>query len=377
MILNEEQQMIRDMARQFAQERLVPNAEEWDREARFPKEALDEMAQLGMLGMMVPPEWDGAGTDCVSYAMALEEIAAGDGAVSAIMSVHNSVGCMPILRYGTEEQKEKYLKPFARGEMIGCFCLTEPQAGSDASALKTTARRDGNKWVIDGAKQFITNGSSAGLAIVFAVTDPDAGKRGISAFLVPTDSDGYIVERVEKKMGLNASDTCALRFEGVEVTPDMILGEEGQGYKIALSNLEGGRIGIAAQALGIAQAALNYAVEYAKDRTSMGQPIMNHQAVGFRLADGAAKLQAARQLILHAAAMKDAGIPCLTEASMAKLFATETAETVVSDALQTFGGYGYMKDYPLERLARDVRVTKIYEGTSDIQRMLIARSLAA
>ncbi|MEQ8830485.1 MAG: acyl-CoA dehydrogenase family protein [Alphaproteobacteria bacterium] len=377
MILNEEQQMIRDMARQFAQERLVPNAEEWDREARFPKEALDEMAQLGMLGMMVPPEWDGAGTDCVSYAMALEEIAAGDGAVSAIMSVHNSVGCMPILRYGTEEQKEKYLKPFARGEMIGCFCLTEPQAGSDASALKTTARRDGNKWVIDGAKQFITNGSSAGLAIVFAVTDPDAGKRGISAFLVPTDSEGYIVERVEKKMGLNASDTCALRFEGVEVTPDMMLGEEGQGYKIALSNLEGGRIGIAAQALGIAQAALNYAVEYAKDRTSMGQPIMNHQAVGFRLADGAAKLQAARQLILHAAAMKDAGIPCLTEASMAKLFATETAETVVSDALQTFGGYGYMKDYPLERLARDVRVTKIYEGTSDIQRMLIARSLAA
>ncbi|MBO6835532.1 MAG: acyl-CoA dehydrogenase family protein [Alphaproteobacteria bacterium] len=377
MILNEEQQMIRDMARQFAQERLVPNAEEWDREARFPKEALDEMAQLGMLGMMVPPEWDGAGTDCVSYAMALEEIAAGDGAVSAIMSVHNSVGCMPILRYGTDEQKEKYLKPFARGEMIGCFCLTEPQAGSDASALKTTARRDGNKWVIDGAKQFITNGSSAGLAIVFAVTDPDAGKRGISAFLVPTDSEGYIVERVEKKMGLNASDTCALRFEGVEVTPDMMLGEEGQGYKIALSNLEGGRIGIAAQALGIAQAALNYAVEYAKDRTSMGQPIMNHQAVGFRLADGAAKLQAARQLILHAAAMKDAGIPCLTEASMAKLFATETAETVVSDALQTFGGYGYMKDYPLERLARDVRVTKIYEGTSDIQRMLIARSLAA
>lgn len=377
MILNEEQQMVRDMARQFAQERLVPNAEEWDREARFPKEALDEMAQLGMLGMMVPPEWDGAGTDCVSYAMALEEIAAGDGSVSAIMSVHNSVGCMPVLRYGTDEQKEKYLKPFARGEMIGCFCLTEPQAGSDASALKTTARKDGNKWVIDGAKQFITNGSSAGLAIVFAVTDPDAGKRGISAFLVPTDSEGYIVERVEKKMGLNASDTCALRFDGVEVTPDMMLGEEGQGYKIALSNLEGGRIGIAAQALGIARAALDYAVEYAQERTSMGQPIMNHQAVGFRLADAAAKLEAARQLILHAAAMKDAGLPCLTEASMAKLFATETAETVVSDALQTFGGYGYMKDYPLERLARDVRVTKIYEGTSDIQRMLIARSLAA
>lgn len=377
MILNEEQQMVRDMARQFAQERLVPHAEEWDREARFPKEALDEMAQLGMLGMMVPPEWDGAGTDCVSYAMALEEIAAGDGSVSAIMSVHNSVGCMPVLRYGTDEQKEKYLKPFARGEMIGCFCLTEPQAGSDASALKTTARKDGNKWVIDGAKQFITNGSSAGLAIVFAVTDPDAGKRGISAFLVPTDSEGYIVERVEKKMGLNASDTCALRFDGVEVTPDMMLGEEGQGYKIALSNLEGGRIGIAAQALGIARAALDYAVEYAQERTSMGQPIMNHQAVGFRLADAAAKLEAARQLILHAAAMKDAGLPCLTEASMAKLFATETAETVVSDALQTFGGYGYMKDYPLERLARDVRVTKIYEGTSDIQRMLIARSLAA
>jgi len=377
MILSEEQTMIRDMARQFAQERLLPNSAEWDREARYPKEAIDEMASLGLMGMMVPPDYDGAGTDAISYAMALEEIAAGDGSVSAIMSVHNSVGCMPIYRYGTEEQKQEYLKPMARGEFIGCFCLTEPQAGSDASNIKTRARREGNKWVLDGAKQFITNGSTAGVAIVFAVTDPDAGKRGISAFLVPTDSEGYIVERVEKKMGLNASDTCALRFEGIELPPEMMLGEEGQGYKIALSNLEGGRIGIAAQALGIARAALDHAVAYAKERTSMGQPILEHQAVGFRLADAAAKLEASRQIILHAAAMKDAGIPCLTEASMAKLFATETAETVVSDALQTFGGNGYMKDYPLEQLARDVRVTKIYEGTSDIQRMLIARSLAA
>ncbi|MAO91074.1 MAG: acyl-CoA dehydrogenase [Rhodospirillaceae bacterium] len=377
MILTEEQMMIREMARDFATEQLAPNSEEWDRECRFPKEAIDAMAQLGMMGMMVPPEWDGAGTDTVSYAMALEEIAAGDGSVSTIMSVHNSVGCMPVLRYGTDEQKERFLKPLARGEMIGAFCLTEAHAGSDASAIKTKARKDGNKWVIDGSKQFITNGSTAGVALVFAVTDPDAGKRGISAFLVPTDTKGYVVERIEKKMGLNASDTCALRFEGVEVTPDLMLGEEGQGYKIALSNLEGGRIGIAAQALGIARAALDYAVGYAKERTSMGQPIMQHQAVGFRLADGATKLHAARQMILHAAAMKDAGQPCLTEASMAKLFATEMAEVVVSDALQTLGGYGFMKDFPLERMARDVRVTKIYEGTSDIQRMLIARSLAA
>lgn len=377
MILTEEQTMIRDMARQFAQERLVPNAEEWDREARFPKEAIDEMGQLGMMGMMVPPEYDGAGTDAVSYAMAMEEIAAGDGSVAGIMSVHNSVGCMPILRFGNEEQKQEYLKPFARGEKIGAFCLTEPQAGSDASALKTKALRDGNKWVLTGAKQFITNGSVASHAIVFAVTDPDAGKRGISAFIVPTSDDGYVVERVEKKMGLNASDTCAIRFDDIELSPDMMLGEEGQGYKIALANLEGGRIGIAAQALGIAQAALNYAVEYAKERTSMGQAIINHQAVGFRLADGATRLEAARQLILHAASLKDAGQPCLNEASMAKLFATETAEQVVSDSLQTLGGNGYMKDYPLERMARDVRVTKIYEGTSDIQRLVIARSLAA
>ena len=377
MILTEEQMMIREMARDFATEQLAPNSEEWDRECRFPKEAIDAMAQLGMMGMMVPPEWDGAGTDTVSYAMALEEIAAGDGSVSTIMSVHNSVGCMPILRYGTDDQKERFLKPLARGEMIGAFCLTEAHAGSDASAIKTRARKDGNKWVIDGSKQFITNGSTAGVSLVFAVTDPDAGKRGISAFLVPTDTKGYVVERIEKKMGLNASDTCALRFEGVEVTPDLMLGQEGQGYKIALSNLEGGRIGIAAQALGIARAALDYAVGYAKERTSMGQPIMQHQAVGFRLADGATKLHAARQMILHAAALKDAGEPCLIEASMAKLFATEMAEGVVSDALQTLGGYGFMKDFPLERMARDVRVTKIYEGTSDIQRMLIARSLAA
>jgi butyryl-CoA dehydrogenase len=377
MILTEEQTMIRDMARQFAEERIAPNAADWDRDSHFPREALDEMATLGLMGMMVPPEWDGAGTDAVSYALALEEIAAGDGALSAIMSVHNSVGCMPILRFGTEDQKDRFLKPMARGEFIGCFCLTEPQAGSDASALKTRARRVGNKWVIDGAKQFITNGSTAKLAIVFAVTDPGAGKRGISAFLVPTDSEGYNVERVEKKLGLNASDTCALRFEGVEVTPDMMLGEEGQGYKIALANLEGGRIGIAAQALGIARAALDFAVGYAKERTSMGQPIIQHQAVGFRLADGATKLEAAHQMILHAAAMKDAGLPCLTEASMAKLYASEVGEQVVSDALQTLGGYGYMQDYPIERYYRDIRITKIYEGTSDIQRMVIARSLAA
>jgi len=376
MILSEEQGMIQTMARDFARDRLAPNAAEWDRESRFPGEVLADMAKLGLMGMLVPPEWDGAGADMVSYALALEEIAAGDGSVSTIMSVHNSVGCMPLLHYGTERQKEEWLRPLARGEKLGCFCLTEPQAGSDAAALKTRARWVGNGWVIDGAKQFITNGSTAALAILFAVTDPDAGKRGISAFLIPTTSSGYQVERIERKMGLNASDTCAIRLDGVRVPPEMMLGEQGQGYKIALANLEGGRIGIAAQALGIARAAQDHAIAYAKERTSMGQPIITHQAVGFRLAESATRLHAARQMILHAAALKDQGLPCLTEASMAKLFATETAEQVVSDALQTFGGNGYMRDYPLERMARDVRVTKIYEGTSDIQRLLIARALA-
>lgn len=377
MILTEEQRMIRDMAAQFAAERLEPNAPDWDRESRFPAEAIAEMAGLGLMGMQVPTEWDGAGVDSIGYALALEEVAGGDGATSTIMSVHNSVGCMPILRFGSTDQKEQFLKPMARGEKLGCFCLTEPHAGSDASAIKTRARRDGNKWVLNGVKQFVTSGSQADVAIVFAVTDPEAGKRGISAFIVPTDTPGYRVASIENKLGQKASDTCQIAFENLELTPDLMLGEEGQGYKIALSNLEGGRIGISAQSIGMAKAALKHAIAYARERTSMGRPIIEHQAVGFRLADAATRIEAARQTMLHAASLRDAGEPCLVEASMAKLFASEMAEQVISDCLQTLGGYGYVNDYPLERIYRDVRVCKIYEGTSDIQRLVIARSLAA
>ena len=377
MLLTEEQQMITDMARDFAANELQPNSPDWDREHRFPAEALAKMGELGLMGMLAPPEYDGAGADSVSYASALEQIAWGDGSCSTIMSVHNSVGYMPILRYGTEEQKRRFVPPMARGEMIGAFCLTEPHAGSDASAIRTRAKKSGNKWVLNGAKQFITSGSNAKVAIVFAVTDPDAGKKGITAFIAPTETPGYTVASVEKKLGQNASDTCQIIFEDMELTPDLMLGEEGQGYKIALSNLEGGRIGIGAQAIGMAQAALDHAIAYAKDRISMGKPIIEHQAVGFRLAEAATKLAAARQLVLHAAALRDAGKPCLTEASMAKLLASDTAELVVSDALQTLGGVGYLNDYPIEQIYRDVRVTRIYEGTSDIQKLVIARSLAA
>ncbi|WP_259779324.1 acyl-CoA dehydrogenase family protein [Aestuariispira ectoiniformans] len=376
MILTDEQCMIRDMGRQFAQEQLAPNAAGWDERSEFPREALKAMGELGMMGMLVPADYDGAGVDYVSYALCLQEIASGDGSCSTIMSVHNSVGCMPILRFGTEEQKEKYLKPMARGEMLGAFCLTEPHAGSDASAIKTKARLSGNHWVLNGTKQFITSGQNADVAIVFAVTDPEKGKKGLSAFIVPTDSKGYRVASVENKLGQKASDTCQIQFEGVELTPDMMLGQEGEGYKIALSGLEGGRIGIAAQAVGMARAALEHAVAYAKERQSMGKAIINHQAVGFRLADMATQVEAANQLVLHAASLRDAGVPCIKEASMAKLFATEMAEKVVSDAIQVHGGYGYTKDFPVERIYRDVRVCKIYEGTSDIQRLVIARNLA-
>ncbi len=375
--LTDDQRMIQETAAQFARDRLWPNAGDWDRETRFPAEAIREMGELGLMGMLVPEEWDGAGVDHVAYALAIEEIAAGDGSTSTIMSVHNSVGCMPILKFGTDAQSERFLKPLARGEMLGCFCLTEPQAGSDASAIKTRARREGNAWRLTGTKQFITSGENADVAIVFAVTEPEAGKKGISAFVVPTDSKGYTVASVEKKMGQKASDTCQIVFDDVEVTPDLMLGEEGQGYRIALSNLEGGRIGIAAQAVGMARAALDQAVAYARERTSMGKPIAEHQAVAFRLAEMATRIEVARQMVLHAAALRDTGAPCLSEASMAKLNATEMAEQVVSDALQTLGGYGYVGDYPIERIYRDVRVCKIYEGTSDIQKMVIARQLLA
>ncbi|MBA6099313.1 MULTISPECIES: acyl-CoA dehydrogenase [Pseudomonas] len=375
MLVTDEQQQICDAVRAFAQERLKPFAEQWDKAHRFPREAIDEMAELGLFGMLVPEAWGGSDTGYVAYAMALEEVAAGDGACSTIMSVHNSVGCVPILHFGSEQQKAQFLAPLASGAMLGAFALTEPQAGSDASSLKTRARLDGDHYVLNGSKQFITSGQNAGVVIVFAVTDPDAGKRGISAFIVPTDSPGYQVARVEDKLGQHASDTCQIVFDNVRVPVANRLGAEGEGYKIALANLEGGRIGIASQAVGMARAAFEVAREYANERQSFGKALVEHQAVAFRLADMATQIAVARQMVLHAAALRDAGRPALVEASMAKLFASEMAEKVCSHALQTLGGYGYLSDFPLERIYRDVRVCQIYEGTSDIQRMVIARNL--
>lgn len=377
MLLNADQTMVRDMARRFASEALVPNAAEWDRNRTFPREAVRQMGELGLMGMLVPQEYDGPGMDHVSMAVALEEIAAGDGATSTIMSVQNSVVCMPLLKFGTDLQKDTWLRPLARGEKLGAFCLTEPHAGSDAAALRSRATRTADGWRLDGVKQFITNGANADVAIVFAVTDPAAGKRGISAFVVPTNTPGYRVARVEAKLGQRASDTAQIALEACEIPADHLLGEEGAGYRIALSNLEGGRIGIAAQAVGMARAALAAAAKYANEREAFGQPISGHQAVSFRLADMATRVEVARQMVLHAAALRDAGQPCLREASMAKLFASEMAEQVCSDAIQIHGGYGYVEDFPVERIYRDVRVCQIYEGTSDVQRLVIARQLDA
>ena len=375
MILDETQTQIRDMARDFARERLAPGAAQRDKDHSFPREELREMGELGLLGMLVPEAYGGSDTGAVAYASAVEEIAAGDGACSTIMSVHSSVACVPILRFGNEEQKQRFLPKLASGQWIGGFALTEPQAGSDAANLKTKAVRDGDAYVITGTKQFITSGKNGNVVIVFAVTDAQAGKRGISAFIVPTDTPGYEVVRVEDKMGLHASDTCQIAFNDMQLPADSLLGGEGEGYRIALANLEGGRIGIAAQAVGMARAAFEAARDYAKERKTFGKAIMEHQAVAFRLADMATKIEAARQLVLHAASLKEAGLPCLSEASMAKLFATEMAEGVCSAAIQTYGGYGFMSDYPVERIYRDVRVSQIYEGTSDIQKLVIARNL--
>jgi butyryl-CoA dehydrogenase len=377
MQLSETQTMVRDAARSFAQERLWPTAAAREKEKLFPKDLVREMGDLGFMGMLVPDEFGGAEADHVAYALAIEEIAAGDGAVSTVMSVHNSVGCMPILKFGTAWQKETFLKPLAAGKMLAAFALTEPQAGSDASAIKTRARRDGNHWVLDGAKQFITSGATADVAIVFAVTDPSAGKKGLSAFLVPTDNPGWKVARLEEKLGQKCSDTAQIVLENARVTPDLMLGEEGAGYRIALANLEGGRIGIAAQSVGMARSAYSAALAYSMERESFGQKIFEHQAVQFRLADMATEIEAARLLTLSAAELRDRGQPCLKEAAMAKLFASEMAERVCSAALQTFGGYGYLADFPVERIWRDVRVCQIYEGTSDIQRLVIARALKA
>jgi butyryl-CoA dehydrogenase len=376
MRLTEEQCLLRDTAREFARRELAPHAAERDREAQFPAEAVAELGRLGFMGITVPQRYGGAGADHIGYALVMEEIATGEGAVSTILSVQNSVGCMPVLQFGSEEQKERFLKPMAKGEMLACFCLTEPQAGSDAAAIRTRARRHGNRWVLNGTKQFISTGSYAHVAIVFATSDPERGKRGISAFLVPTDSPGFRIAGLEHKLGQRASDTAQLVFEDVELTPDLMLGAEGEGYKIALSNLEGGRIGVGAQSVGMARAAYEAALAYAREREAFGAKIITHQAVAFRLADMATQIAAARELVLDAAARRDAGERCIKEASMAKLFASEMAERVASDAIQIHGGYGYVEGFPVERIWRDVRVCQIYEGTSDIQRMVIAREIA-
>ncbi|MFA1623530.1 acyl-CoA dehydrogenase family protein [Rhizobium mongolense] len=375
MILSDLQQQIRDLARDFARERLAPGAAARDRDHAFPREELKEMGELGLLGMLVPEAFGGSDTGTVAYAAALEEIAAGDGPCSTIMSVHSSVACVPILKFGNEEQKQHFLPRLASGEWIGGFALTEAQAGSDASNLRSRARRNGDHYVLDGAKQFITSGKNGQMIIVFAVTDPEAGKKGITAFIVPTDTPGYEVIRVEEKLGLHSTDTCQIAFNGMLIPAELRLGAEGEGYRIALANLEGGRIGIAAQAVGMARAAYEAARDYARERVAFGKPIIEHQAVAFRLADMATQIEAARQLVLHAAALRESGLPCLSEASMAKLFASEMAERVCSDAIQIHGGYGYMADYPVERIYRDVRICQIYEGTSDVQRMVIARNL--
>ena len=375
MILNEEQSMIQEALRSFSRERLAPNAARWDKEHHFPKEELQELAALGAFGVAVPEALGGAGLDYVSLALVLEEIAAGDGGTSTIISVNKCPVCSIAMMYANDAQKEQWLRPLAQGTMLGAFCLTEPHTGSDASALRTTATRDGNEYVINGTKQFITSGKYADVAIVMAVTDKAAGKRGISAFWVPTNTPGYIVAGLEQKMGQHSSDTAQILFDNCRIPAENLIGEEGQGYKIALSGLEGGRIGIASQAVGMARAAYEAALTYARERESFGKPIYEHQAVQFRLADMATQIEAARQLIRHAAAMKDAGLPCLKEAAMAKLFASEMAEKVCSDAIQVHGGYGYVSDFPVERIYRDVRVCQIYEGTSDIQKILIARAL--
>ncbi|HPD93571.1 MAG: acyl-CoA dehydrogenase family protein [Rhodobacter sp.] len=376
-MLSEDQSLIRETARAFARDQLAPGAAARDLSGRIEPEILRAMGALGFLGMTISPDWDGVGADYVSYALALMEIAAGDGAISTVMSVHNAPFNAILERFGSAVQKEEVLRPAAQGAFIGAFALTEAQAGSDASALKSTARRVGGGYVLDGEKSFITSGRIGAQAIVFARMAGTQGKTGITAFLVPTDTPGFQVARVEDKMGQRASDTCALRFDAMELPESARIGAEGEGYRIALASLETGRIGIAAQSVGMAQAALDLALAYAGERTSFGRAIRDHQAVGFRLADLATQLEAARQLVLHAARMKDAGLPCLTEAAMAKLFASEAAERIVSGALQTFGGMGYVRETGIERIARDVRVCQIYEGTSDIQKLIIARALSA
>ncbi|WKB54837.1 acyl-CoA dehydrogenase family protein [Eleftheria terrae] len=376
MLLNEDQTLIRDAVRAFVREQIAPHAARWDKEHHFPKDVHRGLAALGTYGVCVPAEYGGAGLDYLSLALVLEEIAAGDGGTSTAVSVNNCPVCAILMRYGDEAQKQRWLAPLAQGELLGAFCLTEPHVGSDASALRTTARRDGDDYVIDGVKQFITSGKNGQVAIVIAVTDKAAGKRGMSAFIVPTDTPGYQVARLEDKLGQHSSDTAQILFERCRVPASQRIGEEGEGYRIALSALEGGRIGIAAQSVGMARAAFEAALDYSKQRESFGKPLFEHQALQFRLAEMATRIEVARQMVWHAAALRDAGQPCLKEAAMAKLFASEMAERVCSEALQVHGGYGYVSDFPVERIYRDVRVCQIYEGTSDVQKILIARALA-
>ncbi len=376
MLLTPDQEMVRDAVRDFAQAEIWPNAARWDKEHTFPKEVHRGLAALGAYGICVPEALGGAGLDYMTLALVLEEIAAGDGGTSTVISVTNCPVNAILMRYATPEQQKKWLTPLAQGSMLGAFCLTEPHVGSDASGLRTTAVREGDSYVINGVKQFITSGKNGDLAIVIAVTDKAAGKRGISAFMVPTQTPGYTVARLEDKLGQHSSDTAQINFDDCRIPADHLIGKEGEGYAIALGALEGGRIGIAAQSVGMARSAFEFALAYSKDRQSFGQAIFNHQAVGFRLADCATQLEAARQLIWHAAALRDAGKPCLKEAAMAKLFASEMAEKVCSAALQTLGGYGYVSDFPVERIYRDVRVCQIYEGTSDVQKIIIQRALA-
>jgi alkylation response protein AidB-like acyl-CoA dehydrogenase len=376
MLLTEDQEMIRDAVRAYVQEQVAPHAAKWDKEHTFPKAVHKGLAQLGAYGVCVPEEYGGAGLDYLTLALVLEEIAAGDGGTSTAISVNNCPVNAILMRYGNAQQKKQWLTPLARGEMLGAFCLTEPHVGSDASALRTTAVKQGEHYVLNGVKQFITSGKNGDVAMVMAVTDKAAGKKGISAFIVPTNTPGYVVARIEDKLGQHSSDTAQILFDNCRIPAENLIGAEGEGYKIALSSLEGGRIGIAAQSVGMARAALEAATAYAKQRESFGKPIFEHQAVGFKLAEMATQIEAARQLIWHAASLRDAGKPCLKEAAMAKLFASEMAERVCSDAIQIHGGYGYVSDFPVERIYRDVRVCQIYEGTSDVQKILISRALA-
>ena len=376
MLLSEDHRAVQDAVRSYVQERIAPQAAAWDKSHHFPKAELRGLAELGCYGVAVPAEYDGAGLDYLALAIILEEIAAGDGATSTVVSVNNCPVCSILMAFGNAGQKERFLKPLARGELLGAFCLTEPHVGSEAGGLKTTAVRDGDEYVLNGVKQFITSGKNGDVAIVMAVTDKAAGKKGISAFIVPTNTPGYTVARIEDKMGQHASDTAQINFDDCRVPEQNLLVDEGLGLKIALSGLEGGRIGIASQSVGMARAAFEAALAYSKERQSFGQRIFEHQALQFKLADCATQIEAARQLIHHAASLKDAGRPCLKEAAMAKLFASEMAERVCSAAIQVFGGYGYVSDFPVERIYRDVRVTQIYEGTSEVQKILIGRALA-